>query len=434
MQALLEPGARGMRSWAARRSPAAWLRRQQLGRGFWIFFTAAFFFDAGFSVYFFLFNLFLLDFGWNERAIGLVGGALTLGSMAGTLPMGALARRIGLRPLLIFCFIAAPALGALRAVWIWQPAQLAMAFLSGLSMSAWSVCYLPTVAGLTSEKNRPMGFSLIYSVSIGCSSLGAVFCGELPLWLKRLGWSPQPAEVKRAILLGSCAIAALGLAVVLRLRMPARGADEPPVKAAQAPTLQRLRRLLRLEPFLLRFLTTMALWSVVLAAFTPFANVYLSRDLHIPLARIGLIFAGAQVLQLCAGMLNPWLFRTFGMVNGIVVTEAATALALGALGAARSAVFAVPLYLTFSAAQWMSSPGLYNLLMDETPETERSRAAALTMFSSTLAGSAATAGAGILFTRFGYPPVLLGIAALALSVAGLCRLLMQSKRTTAAAE
>jgi hypothetical protein len=44
------------------------------------------------------------------------------------------------------------------------------------------------------------------------------------------------------------------------------------------------------------------------------------------------------------------------------------------------------------------------------------------MFCNALAGSAATAGAGILFTRFGYPPVLGGIALLALTVAILFRL------------
>jgi hypothetical protein len=85
---------------------------------------------------------------------------------------------------------------------------------------------------------------------------------------------------------------------------------------------------------------------------------------------------------------------------------------------------AVAFYLTFYAAQWMSSPGLYNLLMSETPDKERSTAAAMTLFCNALAGSAATAGAGILFARFGYPLTLLGIALLALVVAILFRTLI----------
>jgi len=59
-------------------TPAALLHNKKLSRHFWVFFTVAFFFDFGFSVYFFLFNLYLLDIHFNERTIGLMGGALAL--------------------------------------------------------------------------------------------------------------------------------------------------------------------------------------------------------------------------------------------------------------------------------------------------------------------------------------------------------------------
>ena len=43
------------------KNPAAWLQEKNLGYGYWVFFMAAFFFDAGFAIYVFLFNLYLLD-------------------------------------------------------------------------------------------------------------------------------------------------------------------------------------------------------------------------------------------------------------------------------------------------------------------------------------------------------------------------------------
>jgi predicted MFS family arabinose efflux permease len=168
----------------------------------------------------------------------------------------------------------------------------------------------------------------------------------------------------------------------------------------------------------------MALWSAILAAFTPFANVYLARDLHIPFARIGLIFSSAQLVQLCLGLLTPVVFRLLGLINGIVATQIAAAVALASMAGVRDERLAVAFYLTFSAAQWMSNPGLYNLLMTETPDKERSTAAAMTLLCNALAGSAATAGAGILFARFGYPLTLLGIALLALAAAILFRILI----------
>jgi MFS family permease len=355
------------------KSPAAWLREKKLGRGFWIFFTAAFFFDFGFSSYVFLFNLYLLDLHFNERAMGLLGGAATLGWGGGTLPAGLLGRKFGIRPLMIVCFIASTVLCALRVVVVWESAQLVLAFLSGLALCLWGVCFLPALARLTTEENRASAFSLIFSVSIGTATLGGIVCGYLQQWLKLAGLVLQPVEVKRIILLASCGVAAIGLAAVLRLEMPAAAQEEG------MPGENRRRRWMP-HPFLLRYLPAMALWTAVIAAFTPFANVYLSKNLHVPMSHIGLIFSVAQIVQFCVGLLTPVLFRRLGMVPGIVVTQVATAVSLGCLAATHNPHAAVGLYLGFSALQWMSAPGLYNLLMSKVPDDERSTAASGALF------------------------------------------------------
>ena len=420
-----EPSVRAASFW---RDPRAWIRRKNLGHGYWVFFSAAFFYDAGFSIYFFLFNLYLFDRGFNERTMGWIGGAMTLGSLAGTLPAGALARRIGLRPFLAMIFVASPATNALRAVWVWEPAQIGLAFLTGLAMSGWAVCYLPAVARLTNERNRTSGFSLIFSVSVGTAMLGGIVCGYLRQWLGMAGIAMQAAEVKRLILLVSCGIVLLGLIPVFRLRVPSPPGEEATSKID--PKRGKWLQAWKLRPFLLRFLPSMALWSAVLAAFTPFGNIYLTRDLHISMAKIGLIFSAVQVIQLCMGLATPVIFRALGLVNGIAVTQIAAAVVLGLLAGVTNGKLAVALYLTFAAAQWMTLPGLYNLLMNETPDGDRSTAAALMMFFNSLAGSVATAAAGVLFARFGYPRVLLGLAIVALAVALLLRLLIAPRDTS----
>jgi len=400
-------GASGISVW---RNPAAWLVEKKLSRAYWIFFSVEFFFDFGFSLYFFLFNLYLVDLHFNERAIGLVVGALTLGSVAGTLPAGWLARKIGLRPLLVFSMIAAPLLGVARVLAVWEQAQIGLAFLAGLAMCLWAVCYLPTLAGLTTAENRASAFSINFSMSIGAGALGGLVCGYLPHLLKMAGYALPAADVKRMILLGACGIAGIGVFPLLRLRLPLQeNKPQAQDKAGKLPW--------KMNPFLLRFLPAMGLWMAVLAAFTPFANVYLSKDLHISLAQIGLIFSAAQAVQFCVGLLTPLVFRRLGLVNGIVATQVATAAALGCLAGTHDRRLAVALYLSFAATQWMSSPGLYNLLMSEVPDEERSSASAMTMFCNAVLQSCATAGAGILFVRFGYPHVILGIAALALAAA-----------------
>ena len=411
--------------------PSAWLREQNLDRDFWVFFTVAFFYDAGFAVYVFLFNLYLSDYGFSERAIGLVGGALTLGSLLGTLPAGVLTRKLGLRRMLVFCLVAAPLMNGLRTLWMREGVQIGLAFLGGLAMSTWGVCFLSAVGRLTNQKNRASAFGLIFSVSIGTSALGGVVCSYLPKWLRMAGIMMRAADLERLILLAACGVAFVGLVPALRLRIAPPSGEEASAEAR--PSSQSWFHQWKLDPFLVRFLPLMALWSAILSAFTPFANVYLSRDLHFPLTRIGLIFSAAQVVQLCLGLLTPVVFRLLGLINGIVATQIAAAVALASLAGVKDEAVAVVFYLAFSAAQWMSSPGLYNLLMSETPDNERATTAAMTLFCNSLAGSVATAGAGILFARFGYPPVLLGIAALAMAVAILFRILIapQSRSMTA---
>jgi MFS family permease len=432
MVALLEPESSTDKAASFWRNPSAWIRQQKLSRSFWVFFTAAFFFDAGFAIYFFLFNLYLLDYHFSDRSIGLIGGALTLGTLVGTLPAGIVARRTGVKPLLILCFVSASVLNAGRVVWMWEPAQIGLAFLAGLAMCMWGVCFLPAVARLTTEANRTSAYSLIFSASMGTSILGGIVCGYLPQWLRAAGIAMQAAEVKRLILLGACGVAFIGLLPVLNLQTLKQSPENAPDDIQSTPGIQ-LRRLF-LQPFLLRFLPLMALWAAVLAAFTPFGNVYLSRVMHVPLGQIGLIFSATQVVQFCMGLLAPVIFRVLGLVKGIAATQIVAAVALALLAGTTYPRLAMALYLTFSAAQWMCSPGLYNLLMNETPDSERSPAAAMTLFCNALAGSAATAGAGILFTRFGYPPVLLGIAALAMLIALLFRLFVMPSRPGVSAQ
>ena len=117
-------------------------------------------------------------------------------------------------------------MNTVRTVWMGEAAQVGFAFLAGLAMCTWGVCYLPAIARLTTEGNRASAFGLIFSVSIGTSALGGVVCGYLPQWLRMAGFAMQGAEVKRLILQVSCGIALVGLIAVLRLRIPPQTAPD----------------------------------------------------------------------------------------------------------------------------------------------------------------------------------------------------------------
>jgi len=402
--------------------PGVWQYRE-LSRDFWTFFFGALFYEAGFGLYFFLFNLYLLDLHFNEQAIGLVNGALSLGLLTTTLPVGILSRKFGNRPLLLFCFVVAPLINVLRALWISEPAQIALAFLAGFVMSIWTVCFLPTSASFTSENNRTSAIGLIFSVGIGATALGSAASGYLSHWIGVLSPGFGPAEVKRAVLLLSCGVAALGALPLLRL--PNRGHD--PALNAQ-PAVRLWDPAVLRNSFLRRYLPCMALWTSLLAAFTPFASVYFAQQRHIALTRIGLIFSLSQMAQLVSGLVVPLLVRRFGMMKAILATQTATALLLIGLIAPLQSGWSVGAFILYSATQWMSSTVIYTLLMNAMPEADRSAASAMTMFCNSLAIACATSAAGTLLVRFGYGPVLAGMALLEAALATLFRVLLGDRR------
>lgn len=376
-----------------------------LGGGFWTFFVAALCYDLGFSMYMFLYSLLLLDLGFNERQLGLVTSAMTLGAMAGTLPMGALAERMGLRRVLATGFVVTPIIAALRPFFPSERAQIVLAFATGLTLCFWQVCFSPATAALTTEKNRTFAFSLMLSTGIATGALGGLAGGWLPGWLEgahigQMRLATGVADAKRLVLLACCAIFALGVWPLARVQWQRAGTQA--------------RSVWRFDPFLYRYLPATALWTLAAGAFVPFAQVFLSRQVHLALPKIGEAFSIGQIAEVAAILLAPLVFRRCGLVAGIAYTQAASGLVLAALARAQTANATVALYAGFMAIHWMSGPGIYSLLMGRVAEGARSTASAASNFTTKLCQAIASAAAGAAYVRFRYPAVLGAVAALAL--------------------
>jgi MFS family permease len=378
-----------------RRLPARAPRGQ-----FWLFFTSALFFNFGFSIFFFLFNLYLLGFHFTERSLGLIGGFMALGSILGTIPVGICAQRFGLRLTLVSGLLCTVVFSVLRICILAQTAQLALALLTGMTLCSWAVCLSPAIASLTREPERPFAFSLMFSSGIGVAALGALVAGQLPGWLRHLPQSFTASEASRLTLEFACGAAAFAIVPLLRLNLPG---------AAPRVQLPRLS-----NPFLRRFLPAMAVWALVTGSFPPFANVYFVHHLGLSLQKMGFVFSLAQLVQFLAVLCAPLLFRCTGLVKGVILTQLATAAALihPGLHGGTPALWVYPIYM---AMQFMNEPGIYSLLMDQIPPGERSSASASTFFVSNACQATASVAMGAAIVRLGYSATLLGIAGLAVA-------------------
>jgi predicted MFS family arabinose efflux permease len=359
----------------------------------------------GLSIYFFLFNLFLIGHGYTEKTLGLLTSSMAIGNLAGAIPAGKLAQRFGLRPVLLSCFLLAIAVSSARAILLSFSWQICLAFLAGVALSAWAICLSPAVAQLTDERQRPFAFSLVFSLGIGVGALGGLVGSRLPGWFASHHVLARYLQPDQLVLLLSCCIVAFGVWPATKLTF---GHTKLPGRARPF-----------LSPFLLRFLPAIAIWSLVTGSFSPFANVYFAQHLRMSLPQIGNAFSISQIAQVAAVLAAPVIFRRWGLIGGIVSTQLVTAFLLITLAVIGHPLAATAAYVGFTAFQWMNEPGLYSLLMNMVPAEERGGASASNSLVMSASQAIAATLAGAAFVRYGYPTTLCGIALIALIAAAL---------------
>ncbi len=393
------------------RSAIRWFGpRMELGPEYWRLLASEAFFDFGMFVFFFLYNLYLLQLGFRENFLGLMSGLMTAGNVAGSVLSVFTIRRFGMRATLTTSFALTAGLCALRASIISGPALLVLATLTGLAMSVWPVALAPAVAAVTNEKSRPRGFSFICASGISIGIFGSLAAGRLPGWIARLHWASSSIASYREALLIGCAIVLLSLWPLSRVNMP----------NAAVATRGKLHRP---SPIVLRFLIAMAVWNLGTGAFNPFSNVFFAR-MDMPVEKISYTFSAAQLAQVVAILCTPFIFRKFGTARSIYGMEFATGFAMLALAMAAGPMWGAVAFTGYMMFQYMSEPGMFTYLMESVAPGERNSASAFN-FLVTFAGQAiAAAISGAVLARFGYPPVLAVAAATCVAAALLFRILL----------
>jgi MFS family permease len=375
------------------------LSRKNLGTQFWTFFAASFCFDLGMTMYFFLYNIYLLDRGFKEDFLGWMLSAMSIGGLVCTIPAGFLIQRLGIRKSLLFCITTLSAVLAARALFEPSSAILGLALLGGFLTTIWAVAISPAIALLTDEESRPLGFSVVFSSGIGVGIVANLAASRLPSFLMHFNSAISATRSKQIVLLISSAIVALAVVPLFRLK-----ANTPPASE---------KKVYPWNPFLLRFLPALALWSLVTGSLSPLANVYFQQYLHTSLSRMGIIFSFSNLLQVLGILIAPFIFRKLGIVTGVASTQLVAALLLGFLAVISSGLPAAFVYVGFTGFLWMSEPGLFSLLMSGVPQEQRTGASALNFLVISLVQAGAVAATGASIARFGYPTVLGAISVLA---------------------
>ena len=211
-----------------------WWSSKELNAEFLTFLAIWLLVTFGIYIFFLLYNLYLLDRGLRENLLGLMTSAMTLGSVAGAIPAGMLAQRVGLRNALLVCLISVSLISVLRLVFVSEMPLLVFAFIAGSFSAILPVVLTPAIAQLTNEKSRPFGFSVVLSSGIALGILGGQVAGRLPGWLMHISPLATAARAKEAALLLACGIMALALVPASRLQLASRPVRQTKDLSAQS--------------------------------------------------------------------------------------------------------------------------------------------------------------------------------------------------------
>jgi len=378
-------------------------------KDFWLFLLASGLFSFGLISFFFLYNLYLLDRGFDDEFIGVVATATTIGSIAGTLPAVHVMQRLGLKRTLLLCLIGAAMLYALRVVVLGERVLLGVAFLSGVLTAVWSVLIAVIISHVTSARARSHAFSLFFATTIGIGALADGVSGRLAQWLAPL-LGGDGAKAKQAVLLLGCGITALSAWPAFRLHLTGSERSEHGAYPR--------------GPFIASFVAALAVWNIAIGAFNPFAGCYFSQYLKMPVRRVGRALAGSEIAQALGVLLVPPILRRFGTVRGIMGMQLAAAMALAFLATGPPALAAGLGFMGFMAFFSMTDPGITALLMSRVRVEERGGASSLLYLVTFSAQAVASTASGAGLQRFGYPAVLAAAAAVAALAGVLFRMLL----------
>jgi len=386
---------------------------RQFSRNFWVYLFSGFFWSLGLMTFFLVYNLHLLDFGFNEAVIGKVTSAFTLGSLAVTLLTGRLLNRYGANRVLQSCVFATVILLAVRSLTQSEGWMIAAAFLNGASIAGWMVSAPPFLARNTEPEKRTWAFSLSYGSSIGTGALAGLIVGfvshDLSVWAGVQEFTSL--SVKQCVLLASSVVVLLGFFGLLFLREQASLSENAQV----GPLVNNAVALIGSSRFVLHLLTALVLWSFFVGSFPPFFNVYFHKQFNQSLDGIGIIFSVSQICQLVAVLSMPWLVLRLGRVRAIASAQFASALVLPILIVVTNVQMAGVIYLTYLSLQVMAEPALESFIMDSVAPERRNAMASLRYMTLFSIQALAVLASGFAIARFGYSSLLVAITLLGIA-------------------
>ena len=346
----------------------------------------------GFGINAVLFNLYLVEAGFDEafvgRAIALNGFGLALAA----LPAGVIADRWGRRRCLALGAVLEGLGIMVRAVTVHQAAIYAGCFVAGAGQGWIAIGAAPFLTEHSGPRERTHLFSAYHAVSLIAGVIGSLLGGWIPAGLLALrlplgAFGAYRATLVLSALIGWSSLAALA---AMGLKREPAIAHDPAGRGAGALGL--------LAPIALNAFLIGAGAGLVI----PFMNLYFKTRFQCSSAQIGVFFSIAQVVTAVASLLGPLVARRFGKLRTATASELLSLPFLVTLGFERRLDLAVAAFWMRATLMQAATPLIGAFVMEALPGSLRARSASLNSLVWNAGWATSAIAAGAIIARFGY--------------------------------
>jgi MFS family permease len=262
-----------------------------------------------------VFNLYLVELGYREDAIGVFSATQTVAMALTGLFVGALIIRVGVWQVTTAGFAIFCAASFAIAFAEGRPLLLLCSVLYGFGLCFLFNTTMPFIMEGSDGASRPQvaatAFSLI-SISV---TIGSLVGGLLPNLAATIAdIDAEGLSAYRATLVTGTALSAVGLLPLLRMRPSRRPPPMPAPTLVSEPASAAERRQIRADMGI--FILAGGLMSLGVGMVMPFYNVFLTT-LGADTRQIGYIFAAGGLCAAALGLAAPAVARRFGSLRAV---------------------------------------------------------------------------------------------------------------------
>ncbi|MHB0876023.1 MAG: MFS transporter [Anaerolineae bacterium] len=295
--------------------------RQQgasISRNARLFLWMVFLSNVGVSgVFLLLYNLYLVQLGYNEDFIGLLT-LVQMGAIAiGAVPAGSLSERFGSKRVMVAGTVVV-GFSTTGMCLFTQPGLLALLnFATGIGFAMRIVPYTPFLVRNTTRAERTLVFAANSAAISIAGTFGNLVGGQLPAIFDRvfsLGGGTSIPAYRLSLVVGALIgiLAAIPMAIAGEdTTYAANGAGSAATPAPPEPSTAVRRDVVS-------FVAVTALFAISGACISPFTNVYFSRVLHLQASAISLVFSLSSVLAALATVGASSVAERLGKVRAMV--------------------------------------------------------------------------------------------------------------------